>query len=106
LRLIERTIDRQARQCPLAADYELKADDDTLPHKFTMQDIIDLYKDHATHEQGPFSSRPHGLGAFASGKLTHQLLVCTMAAGDEHLAPDWPECTLGEDAPQNFAQAH
>jgi len=32
-------------------DYELEGWTTTLPAKFGMQEVIDLYKDHATHEQ-------------------------------------------------------
>ena len=50
MRLIERTIDKHGNAL-LLPDYELEGWTTTLPQKFTMQDIIELYKDHATHEQ-------------------------------------------------------
>ena len=49
-RLIERTIDKHGNPL-LLPDYELEGWTTTLPQNFTMQDIIELYKDHATHEQ-------------------------------------------------------
>ena len=50
LRLVERTIDKHGNPLLLPA-YELEGWTTTLADKFTMQDVIDLYKDHATHEQ-------------------------------------------------------
>ena len=56
LRLTERTIvdlgfcHKHGNPLLLPA-YELEGWTTTLPAKFTMQEVIDLYKDHATHEQ-------------------------------------------------------
>ena len=50
LRLVERTIDKHGNPLLLPA-YELEGWTTTLADKFTMQEVIDLYKDHATHEQ-------------------------------------------------------
>jgi hypothetical protein len=85
LRLIERTIDKHGNPLLLPA-YELEGWTTTLPHKFTMQDIIDLYKDHATHEQFGKTPSQHcefktdmDLQRLPSGKFDTNCLVCALA---------------------------
>jgi hypothetical protein len=80
LRLIERTIDKHGHAL-LLPDYELEGWTTTLPQKFTMQDIIDLYKDHATHEQFHTEFKTDmDLERLPSDKFDTNFLVCDLAA--------------------------
>ena len=104
LRLIERTIvdlgfcHKHGNPLLLPA-YELEGWTTTLPAQFTMQDVIDLYKDHATHEQFGKTPSQHSefksdmdLERLPSGKFDTNLPGLLFGCGgDEHPAPDWPE---------------
>ena len=80
VRLTERTIDKHGNPLLLAA-YELEGWTTTLADKFTMQDIIELYKDHATHEQFHSEFKTDmDLERLPSGKFDTNFLVCTLAA--------------------------
>lgn len=80
LRLTERTIDKHGNPL-LLPDYELEGWTTTLPTKFTMQDIIDLYKDHATHEQFHSEFKTDmDLERLPRGKFDTNFLVCALAA--------------------------
>jgi hypothetical protein len=80
MRLIERTIDKHGNALLLPA-YELEGWTTTLADKFTMQDIIDLYKDHATHEQFHSEFKTDlDLERLPSGKFDTNFLVCALAA--------------------------
>ena len=80
VRLTERTIDKHGNPLLLPA-YELEGWTTTLADKFTMQDIIELYKDHATHEQFHSEFKTDmDLERLPSGKFDTNFLVCTLAA--------------------------
>ena len=100
LRLIERTIDKHGNAL-LLPDYELEGWTTTLPQKFTMQDIIDLYKDHATHEQFHSEFKTDmDLERLPSGKFDTNFLVCAMAAVAMNiLRLIGQNALIGKDAP-------
>ena len=104
LRLIERTIDKHGNPL-LLPDYELEGWTTTLPQKFTMQDIIDLYKDHATHEQFHSEFKTDmDLERLPSGKFDTNFLVCTMAAVAMNiLRLIGQNALIGKDAPLRHA---
>ena len=79
-RLTERTIDKHGNPLLLPA-YELEGWTTTLPSTFSEQAVIDLYKDHATHEQfhSEFKS-DMDLERLPSGKFDTNFLVCSLAA--------------------------
>jgi len=80
MRLIERTIDRHSNPL-LLPDYDLEGWTTTLPQSFTMQDIIALYINHATHEQFLSDFKTDmDLERLPSGKFDTNFLVCTLAA--------------------------
>ena len=80
VRLTERTIDKHGNPLLLPA-YELEGWTTTLADKFTMQDIIELYEDHATHEQFHSEFKTDmDLERLPSGKFDTNFLVCTLAA--------------------------
>ena len=80
LRLTERTTCKHGNPLLLPA-YELEGWTSTLPARFTMQEIIDLYKDHATHEQFHSEFKTDmDLERLPSGKFDTNFLVCTLAA--------------------------
>jgi hypothetical protein len=80
LRLTERTIDKHGNPLLLPA-YELEGWTTTLPDNFTMQEVIDLYKDHATHEQFHSEFKADmDLERLPSGKFDTNYLVCALAA--------------------------
>ena len=86
LRLTERTIvdlgfcHKHGNPLLLPA-YELEGWTTTLADKFTMQDVIDLYKDHATHEQFHSEFKTDmDLERLPSGKFDTNFLVCSLAA--------------------------
>lgn len=80
LRLIERTIDKH-EQPLLLPEYELKDWSTTLPMKFSMQAVIDIYKDHATHEQFHSEFKTDwDLERLPSSNLETNYLVCALAA--------------------------
>jgi Transposase DDE domain group 1 len=80
LRLTERTIDKHGNPLLLPA-YELEGWTSTLPAKFSSNDIIDLYKDHATHEQFHSEFKTDmDLERLPSGKFDTNFLVCSLAA--------------------------
>jgi len=79
-RLTERTIDRKGKRL-LLPDYELEGWTTTLPAKFDLQEVIDLYKDHATHEQFHAEFKTDlDLERLPSGKFETNYLVCALAA--------------------------
>lgn len=100
LRLTERTIDKHGNPL-LLPDYELEGWTTTLPQKFTMQDIIDLYKDHATHEQFHSEFKTDmDLERLPSGKFDTNFLVCALAAVAMNiLRLIGQNALIGKDAP-------
>lgn len=104
MRLIERTIDRHGNPL-LLPDYELEGWTTTLPQSFTMQDIIDLYKDHATHEQFHSEFKTDmDLERLPSGKFDTNFLVCTLAAVAMNiLRLIGQNALIGKDAPLRHA---
>ncbi len=99
-RLIERTIDKHGNAL-LLPDYEWEGWTTTLPQKFTMQDVIDLYKDHATHEQFHSEFKTDmDLERLPSGKFDTNFLVCAMAAVAMNiLRLIGQNALIGKDAP-------
>ena len=104
LRLIERTIDKHGNALLLPA-YELEGWTTTLALKFTMQDIIDLYKDHATHEQFHSEFKTDmDLERLPSGKFDTNFLVCALAAVAMNiLRLIGQNALIGKDAPLRHA---
>ena len=110
LRLVERTIDKHGNPLLLPA-YELEGWTTTLPAQFTMQDIIDLYKDHATHEQFGKTPSQHSefktdmdLERLPSGKFDTNFLVCSLAAVAMNiLRLIGQNALIGKDAPLRHA---
>lgn len=110
MRLIERTIvdlgfcHRHGNPL-LLPDYELEGWTTTLPQSFTMQDIIDLYKDHATHEQFHCEFKTDmDLERLPSGKFDTNFLVCTLAAVAMNiLRLIGQNALIGKDAPLRHA---
>jgi hypothetical protein len=104
LRLIERTIDKHGNPL-LLPDYELEGWTTTLGQTFTMQDIIDLYEDHATHEQFPSEFKTDmDLERLPSGKFDTNFLVCAMAAVAMNiLRLVGQNALIGKDAPVRHA---
>jgi hypothetical protein len=100
MRLIERTIDQHGNPL-LLPDYELEGWTTTLPQSFTMQDIIDLYKDHATHEQFHSEFKTDmDLERLPSSKFDTNFLVCTLAAVAMNiLRLIGQNALIGKDAP-------
>jgi hypothetical protein len=81
-RLTERTIDKRGQQM-LLPEYTLEGWSTTLPDTpaFDMQQIIDLYADHGTHEQFHSEFKTDmGLVRLPSGKFDTNYLVCALAA--------------------------
>ena len=104
LRLVERTIDKHGNPLLLPA-YELEGWTTTLPAQFTMQEVIDLYKDHATHEQfhSEFKS-DMDLERLPSGKFDTNFLVCSLAAVAMNiLRLIGQNALIGKDAPLRHA---
>ena len=103
-RLIERTIDKNGNPLLLPA-YDLEGWTTTLPQKFTMQDVIDLYKDHATHEQFHSEFKTDmDLERLPSGKFDTNFLVCAMAAVAMNiLRLIGQNALIGKDAPLRHA---
>jgi hypothetical protein len=104
LRLIERTIDKKGNPLLLPA-YDLEGWTTTLPQKFTMQDVIDLYKDHATHEQFHSEFKTDmDLERLPSGKFDTNSSVCAMAAVAMNiLRLIGQNALIGKDAPLRHA---
>ena len=109
-RLIERTIVdlgfcHKHGHALLLPAYELEGWTTTLPGKFTMQDIIDLYKDHATHEQFHSEFKTDlDLERLPSGKFDTNFLVCAMAAlAMNILRLIGQNSLIGKDAPVRHA---
>ena len=104
LRLTERTIDKHGNPLLLPA-YELEGWTTTLADKFTMQDIIDLYKDHATHEQFHSEFKTDmDLERLPSGKFDTNFLVCSLAAVAMNiLRLIGQNALIGKDAPLRHA---
>jgi hypothetical protein len=103
-RLTERTIDKHGHALLLPA-YEIEGWTTTLPKKFTMQDIIDLYKDHATHEQFHSEFKTDmDLERLPSGKFDTNFLVCALAAVAMNILRLMGQNALtGKDAPLRHA---
>ena len=104
LRLTQRTIDKHGNPLLLPA-YELEGWTTTLPHKFTMHEVIALYKDHATHEQfhSEFKS-DMDLERLPSGKFDTNFLVCALAAVAMNvLRLIGQSALIGDDAPLRHA---
>ena len=100
LRLTERTIDKHGNPLLLPA-YELQGWTTTLPERFTMQEVIDLYKDHATHEQFHCEFKTDmDLERLPSGKFDTNYLVCALAAVAMNILRLMGQNALtGKDAP-------
>ena len=80
MRLIERSVDKHG-QPMLFPEYEIEGWSTTLPAKFGMQEVIDLYKDHATHEQFHSEFKTEmDLERLPSGTFDTNYLVCALAA--------------------------
>ena len=103
-RLIERTIDKHGNPL-LLPDYELEGWTTTLPERFTMQAVVDLYKDHATHEQFHSEFKTDmDLERLPSGKFDTNFLVCTLASVAMNiLRLIGQNALIGEDAPVRHA---
>ena len=79
-RLTARTIDKHGNALLFPA-YELEGWTTTLPNTFSTQTIIDLYKDHATHEQFHSEFKTDmDLERLPSGKFATNYLICALAA--------------------------
>jgi hypothetical protein len=104
LRLIERTIDKHGNAL-LLPDYELEGWPTTLPKKFTIQDIIDLYKDHVTHQQFHSEFKTDmDLERLPRGKFDTNFLVCALAAVAMNiLRLIGQNALIGKDAPVRHA---
>jgi hypothetical protein len=104
LRLIERTIGKHGHVL-LLPDYELEGGTTTLPQEFTMQDVIELYKDHATHEQFHSEFKTDmDLERLPSGKFDTNSLVCAWAAVAMNILRLMGQNALiGKDAPLRHA---
>ena len=104
VRLTERTIDKHGNPLLLPA-YELEGWTTTLPAKFTMQEAIDLYKDHATHEQFHSEFKTDmDLERLPSGKFDTNFLVCSLAAVAMNiLRLIGQNALIGKDAPLRHA---
>ena len=104
LRLVERTIDKHGNPL-LLPDYELEGWTTTLPENFTPQGIIDLYKDHATHEQFHSEFKTDmDLERLPSGKFDTNYLVCALAAVAMNiLRLIGQNALIGKDAPLRHA---
>lgn len=100
LRLIERTIDKHGNPLLLPL-YELEGWTTTLPECFTPHQIIELYKDHATHEQFHSEFKTDmDLERLPSGKFNTNYLVCALAAVAMNILRLMGQNALtGEDAP-------
>ena len=120
LRLIERAIVdlgfcHKHGHALLLPDYELEGWTTTLANTFTRQDIIDLYKDHATHEQFGKTPSPHSefktdmdLKRLPSGKFdtnyTNFLVCCALASVAMNiLRLIGQNALIGKDAPLRHA---
>ena len=103
-RLIERTINKHGHPL-LLPDYELEGWTTTLAQTFTLQDVIDLYKDHATHEQFHSEFKTDlDLERLPSGKFETNYLVCAMAAVAMNvLRLMGQNALMGKDAPVRHA---
>jgi hypothetical protein len=103
-RLIERTIDKHGSPL-LLPDYELEGWTTTLPHSLTMQNNIELCKDHATHEQFHSEFKTDmDLERLPSGKFDTNFLVCTLAAVAMNILRLMGQSALlGPDAPIRHA---
>lgn len=100
LRLIERTTDKHGNALLLPA-YELEGWTTTLPERFTPNEIVELYKDHATHEQFHSEFKTElDLERLPSGKFDTNYLVCALAAVAMNILRLMGQSALiGEDAP-------
>ncbi|MEY2838773.1 MAG: hypothetical protein RJB60_1072 [Pseudomonadota bacterium] len=104
LRLTERTIDKHGNPLLLPA-YELEGWTTTLPDRFTTQEVIDLYKNHATHEQFHSEFKTDmDLERLPSGKFDTNYLVCALAAVAMNiLRLIGQNALIGKDAPVRHA---
>ena len=104
LRLIERSIDKHGHPLLLPA-YELEGWTTTLPERFTPQEIIELYQDHATHEQFHAEFKTDmDLERLPSGKFDTNYLVCALAAVAMNILRLMGQNALiGKDAPVRHA---
>ena len=99
-RLSERTIDKHGNPL-LLPEYVLEGWTTSLPGRFEAQAIIDLYADHATHEQFHSEFKTDmDLERLPSGKFDTNYLVCQLAAVAMNLLRLIGQHTLNEpDAP-------
>jgi hypothetical protein len=101
-RLTERTIDKRGQQM-LLPEYVLEGWSTTLPDTaaFGAQQIIELYADHATHEQFHSEFKTDmDLVRLPSGKFDTNYLVCALAAVAMNLLRLIGQHTLhGQDSP-------
>lgn len=100
LRLTERTIDKHGRAL-LLPEYVLEGWTTTLPGRFDAQEVIALYRDHATHEQFHAEFKTDmDLQRLPSGKFDTNYLVCQLAAVAMNLLRLIGQYTLNEpDSP-------
>lgn len=80
-RLVERSLDAKTGQKLLVPELEYEFWDTTLPASFKPCEVIDLYKDHGTHEQFHSEFKTDlDLERLPSGKFATNDLVLTLAA--------------------------
>lgn len=103
-RLTERTTDRQGQPL-LLPDYTLEGWTTTLPPHFTPDQVMALYRDHATHEQFHSEFKTDmDLERLPSGKFDTNHLVCQLAAVAMNLLRlIGQHCLHGKDAPVRHA---
>ncbi len=103
-RLTERTLDKHGHPL-LLPEYVLEGWTTTLPQEFTQAEIIELYCDHATHEQFHSEFKTDmDLERLPSGKFDTNYLVCQLAAVAMNLLRLIGQNTLNEpDAPVRHA---
>jgi hypothetical protein len=91
--LTERLIDRHSDALQLP-QYLIEGWSTTLPSRFYAQEVIDLYADHATHEQfhSAFKS-DMDLARLPSGKFDTNYLVCALASVALNIL-----CLIGQNA--------
>jgi hypothetical protein len=103
-RLTERSIDKHGNAL-LLPEYTLEGWTTTLPEKFSAAQVIELYCDHATHEQFHSEFKTDmDLERLPSGKFDTNYLICKLAAVAMNLLRLIGQNTLNEpDAPVRHA---
>ena len=103
-RLTERSIDKHGHTL-LLPEYTLEGWTTTLPEQFSAAQVIELYCDHATHEQFHSEFKTDmDLERLPSGKFDTNYLICQLAAVAMNLLRLIGQNTLNEpDAPVRHA---